>query len=268
MNQKARSMMVLILGLLFCASNACGITSIIGGSSGGVTYQQLETWDTNPGGSASSTQTVYLGGGVTSMQNTQIDGLDYEDTKSARSTSGDYAEVSYKLENAVLGMSSVNDAWATPYSSYAVAGEEWDIQSADSIEFSAYAKNRWPKYYEAKVTTNIVNGGVLFENKAQASKYTAFATQTLTDAWGEKITRVLSANNGFRFRNQKVESYDIEAENPVDYEDTAKATRYIATVTPTGGPVQPTPPSYPPYEWPVSSGPSYPSYQWPVGLGW
>lgn len=263
MRRTSKNTVVLILGLLFLVSDAYGITATFGGRSGGSSSGISETLSTNPDGSFFSTSTY--GTGATLLQNNQINGMDYGATKFAYSNYGDYAKVTYTLKNAVLG--SDFSASASNMGSYAIATETWNVISADSIEFSAYARNR--KNYEAKVTTNIEDGGVDFTNEAKATYSTAIATQALSDAWGDKIKRDLSSNNKLKYSaHYSIDSFDYSGEPPkYDYEDTATATKYDATVTPTGGPESPSPPSPPGIEIPVIPTPYQPPV-WPVGLGW
>jgi hypothetical protein len=91
----------------------------------------------------------------------------------------------------------------------------------------------------------------------------------LNDAWGDKITRDLSSNNKRKYSaHHSTNEFDYTGEPPkYDYEDTAKATKYYATVTPTGGPELPSPPSLPGIEIPVITT-HYQPPVWPVGLGW
>ncbi len=269
MNHKSGYALVLMLSLLFLVSNACGITSNFGGTSGGSSSSISETLSTDPKGGFSSTSSLNYGSSVTLQQNTQVNGLDYQGEESVYSNYNDYVKVTYNLKNAVLGISLSNTAGASNMGSYAIASEEWDVVSADSITFSAFARNR--KNYEAKVTTDITKGGVVFTNEAKASSTEAIATQTLNQAWGDKITRTLSAkNNRKRSAHYSTDSfYYTGSPKKYDYKDTAKATYGDAVLTPTGGPGATSPPGF---DWPAPpKPPSYPFYQptvWPTGSGW
>lgn len=265
MNYKSRSALVLAVGLLLFVSNAWGcVSATFGGSSGGSSSSISETLSTDPEDSYHSEASLGQGDAPILQQNAQIEG-DYSATKGAYSNDGDYAEVTYSLTNAVL--ESDFSAEASNMGIYAIAKESWDVISADSIAFTARAKNR--NGYEAKVTTDITNGGVDFENEALASETTATATQKLNQAWGDKVVRSLYANNGRKVRNHySTTSFAYTGALPkYDYEDTATATSSDAVVTPTGGPKIPTPPSIPVGGFTPPSLP-YKPFQWPRGTGW
>jgi hypothetical protein len=172
MRHTSKNALVLMLGLLFWSQTPAASQRPLGVRVVGALLGVSEKLSTNPGGSFSSTSSLNCGSDVTLLQNAKINGMDYGATKSAYSDDGDYAEVTYTLKNAVLG--SDFSASANNMGSYVIASETWDVISADSIEFSAYARNR--KSYEAKVITNIENGGVDFTNEAKATYSTAIAT--------------------------------------------------------------------------------------------
>lgn len=272
MNRRSGYLLMLVAGLLFSLSNACGapmISTSFGCSSGPSSYSISEGVGTSPLGSYQSTVVLGVGDGVTSQQSIQTNSADYSGEEDIYSRYGDYAKVTWDLTDATLLITSANQATSTKGDgSYALASEEWGVQSAKRIEFSAYAQNR--KNYRAKVTTLIeddgVNGGVVFNNKAEATSSAATATQTLKQAKGDKITRTLSASNLFKRSEQT-----ITTEEPLqDYLDTAKATVFSATITPSGGSVTPSTPTVPPTGWPT--GPGFPSTTrptgWPTGPGW
>jgi hypothetical protein len=271
MNQKFRFALVLAVGLLLLVSNAWGcVFASFGGSSGGSYSWISETLSTNPEGSYYSEASLGHGDAPILEQDTQIEAMDYSATKGAYSDGGDYAEVTYSLKNAVLR--TAFSAEASNMGGYAIAKESWDVVSADSIAFTARAKNR--KGYEAKVTTDITNGGVDFENEAMASATTATATQKLNRAWGDEILRSLYAKNGRKIGNHYSKTSFVYTGDPpkYDYEDTATATYSDAVVTPAGGPQIPSPPTIPPgeYDPPPFTPPTLPytPYQWPTGEGW